>query len=227
MNVHVFQHVPFEGVGSMDSWFNAREAKVTYSRFFELYQLPDITDIDLLVVMGGPMSVTDVSSYQWLKEESAFILKSIRTGVPVLGICLGAQLIAYALDAQIFANKYNEIGWFPVESVNDNCDMLPFPKRFPAFHWHGDTFDLPKGAIHLMRSEGCQNQGFMIKKNVIGLQFHLETRPKEVEKMIVNCGDDMIDGPYVQSPKAIREATVSYADLANVILSDTLDYLTS
>ena len=105
MNVHVFQHVPFEGVGSMDSWFNAREAKVTYSRFFELYQLPDITDIDLLVVMGGPMSVTDVSSYQWLKEESAFIQKAIRTGVPVLGICLGAQLIAYALDAQIFANK--------------------------------------------------------------------------------------------------------------------------
>ena len=78
-----------------------------------------------------------------------------------------------------------------------------------------------------MRSEGCQNQGFMIKKNVIGLQFHLETTPKEVEKMIINCADDMIDGPYVQSPKAIRETTVSYADLANVILSDTLDYLTS
>lgn len=227
MHIHVFQHVPFEGVGSMESWFNGREARVTYTRFYELYQLPDITGIDLLIVMGGPMNVTDEASHPWLIEEKDFVLEAIRAGVPVLGVCLGAQLIAAALGSRIFANKYKEIGWFPVESVNDNCDLLPFPKRFPAFHWHGDTFDLPKGAMHLMSSEGCQNQGFMIRKNVIGLQIHLETTPEAVELMIENCAADMIEGPYVQSPKTIREITVEYADLANVILSDTLDYLTS
>ena len=227
MHIHVFQHVPFEGVGCMESWFNAREARVTYTRLYESYQLPDITGIDLLIVMGGPMNVTDESYYPWLIDEKVFIREAIRTGVPVLGVCLGAQLIAAALGSCIFANKYKEIGWFPVELVNDNCELLPFPKRFPAFHWHGDTFDLPKGAVHLMRSDGCQNQGFMIGKNVIGLQFHLETTPEVVELMIENCADDMIDGPYVQCPTTIREITVEFADLANVILSDTLDYLTS
>ena len=211
----------------MESWFNAREARVTYTRLYESYQLPDITGIDLLIVMGGPMNVTDESYYPWLIDEKVFIREAIRTGVPVLGVCLGAQLIAAALGSRIFANKYKEIGWFPVELVNDNCELLPFPKRFPAFHWHGDTFDLPKGAVHLMRSDGCQNQGFMIGENVIGLQFHLETTPEVVELMIENCADDMIDGPYGQCPTTIREITVEFADLANVILSDTLDYLTS
>ena len=227
MHIHVIQHVPFEGVGCMESWFSSKEAKVTYTKFYESFQLPNIDAIDLLIIMGGPMNVTDDASYPWLLEEKVFIRKVILTKVPVLGICLGAQLIANALGSRIFTNKYKEIGWFPIELVNENCGLLPFPKRFPAFHWHEDTFDLPKGATCLMRSEGCENQGFIIGENVIGLQFHLETTPEEVELMLENCKNDIIDDLYVQSPSKIRELTEDYADLSNVILIDTLDYLTS
>lgn len=227
MHIHVIQHVPFEGVGCMESWFSSKEAKVTYTKFYESFQLPNIDAIDLLIIMGGPMNVTDDASYPWLLEEKVFIRKVMLTKVPVLGICLGAQLIANALGSRIFTNKYKEIGWFPIELVNENCGLLPFPKRFPAFHWHEDTFDLPKGATCLMRSEGCENQGFIIGENVIGLQFHLETTPEEVELMLENCKNDIIDDLYVQSPSKIRELTEDYADLSNVILIDTLDYLTS
>ena len=227
MHIHVIQHVPFEGVGCMESWFSSKEAKVTYTKFYESFQLPNIKAIDLLIIMGGPMNVSDDASYPWLLEEKVFIRKVMLTEVPVLGICLGAQLIANALGSRIFTNKYKEIGWFPIELVNENCELLPFPKRFPAFHWHEDTFDLPKGATCLMRSEGCENQGFIIGENVIGLQFHLETTQQEVEQMFENCKNDIIDDLYVQSPSKIRELTEDYADLSNVILIDTLDYLTS
>lgn len=227
MHIHVFQHVPFEGVGSMESWFDSREAKVTYNRFYDSCELPDISCVDLLVVMGGPMNVDDELSHPWLVEEKILLRKIISAGIPVLGVCLGAQMIASALGSRIFANQHKEIGWFPVESVTGHSELLPFPKRFPAFHWHGDTFDLPKGAMQLVRNEVCENQAFIIGENVIGLQFHLETTPEAVELMIKNCPEDMVDGPYVQCPKTIRELTVEYADLANVILNDTLDFLIS
>ena len=115
MHVQVLQHVPFEGVGSMADWFQTRGATLHYTRFYEAdARLPDPASCDLIVAMGGPMSVNDESELPWLIEEKTFLRQAIEQGVPVLGICLGAQLIASALGARVQPNAQAEVGWFPV-----------------------------------------------------------------------------------------------------------------
>ncbi len=113
MKVHVLQHVPFEGLGSIDPWLASRGAEVAYTRFFQNDPLPSPGSMDLLVVMGGPMSVNDEGELAWLAPEKRFVRDAVESGVPVLGICLGAQLIASALGACVYPNRVKEIGWFP------------------------------------------------------------------------------------------------------------------
>ena len=171
MKVHVLQHVPFEGLGSMAAWLSDRGAEVQYTRFFASPDLPDPGNLDLVIAMGGPMSVNDEREYPWLAAEKAFIRETVRRGTAVLGVCLGAQLIAGALGAKVFPNAEKEIGWFPVEAVAADGDVFRLPRKATVFHWHGETFDLPRGAVRIARSAGCENQAFQIGKNVIGLQF--------------------------------------------------------
>src|SRR3990172_6278221 len=176
MRAHFFQHVPFEGLGSIAPWLEARGASVTGTRFFEEWTLPMANDVDLLIVMGGPMSVNDESIHPWLKDEKRFIKEAIARGKPVFGVCLGAQLIANAMGARVYANAEKEIGWFPIHRVDKPRagDAFQFPKDSLVFHWHGETFDLPPGAVPLARSEGGENQAFQLGHKVIGLQVHLE-----------------------------------------------------
>ena len=148
MRVHYFQHVPFEGLGSMTGWLKARSARVTSTRFFEDSRLPGMADIDWLIILGGPMSVNDEKTCPWLSEEKAFIAEAAARGKVVLGVCLGAQLIARALGARVYANPQPEIGWFPVERTGEP-GAPALPPRLDVFHWHGETFDLPSGASGL------------------------------------------------------------------------------
>src|SRR5690606_30657296 len=106
------QHVPFEGLGSMGPWLVRRKAEITFTRFFESPSLPDLSGMDLVIAMGGPMSVNDEAALPWLVHEKSFLRAAIGQGVPVLGICLGAQLIASALGAQVYPGPHREIGWF-------------------------------------------------------------------------------------------------------------------
>ncbi|HLB31154.1 MAG TPA: gamma-glutamyl-gamma-aminobutyrate hydrolase family protein [Gammaproteobacteria bacterium] len=226
MHAHYLQHVPFEGPGSIEPALTAAGYTLGHTRFFETAALPDPRDIDLLVVMGGPMSVNDEQEFPWLIAEKKFIRAIIEAGKPVLGICLGAQLIASAMGARIYKNKENEIGWFPVEGVTAaGMETFAFPEKLEVFHWHGETFDLPPGATRLARSGACENQAFQLGARVIGLQFHLEMNPGLLRTMIEGGWDELATGRYVQTEPEILAAAPGRYQAVNRVLVDLLDYL--
>lgn len=197
MRVHVLQHVAFEDIGSMADWLHEHSAQISYTRFFESAELPLPEHFDLIIAMGGPMSVNDEDAFPWLMAEKQFIREAIEHGVSVLGICLGAQLIASALYACVYPNWQKEIGWFAIETASNREEAFQFSERLSVFHWHGETFDLPKGAIQLARSQGCENQAFQFGKNVIGLQFHLETTPQSAALLVHHCSAEIVSGEFI------------------------------
>ena len=145
MKLHYLQHVPFEGLGSIASWAKARRAQISRTRLFAGEALPSADEIDLLVVMGGPMGVYDERDYPWLVREKEFLKQAIDTDTRILGVCLGAQLIAEVLGARIYPNDHKEIGWFPIEGVqaaHSNSIGKVLSNAGEVFHWHGDTYDL-------------------------------------------------------------------------------------
>ncbi|MFH0784199.1 MAG: type 1 glutamine amidotransferase [Pseudomonadota bacterium] len=206
MNIHYIQHVSFEGLGGIEPWAHRNGHLLTATRLYLHEEFPAIEAIDLLVVMGGPMNIYEERTYPWLVEEKRFLDKVIAGGKSILGICLGAQLLADVLGARVFANTHKEIGWFPVKTTEESRTsniFSGFPESFEAFHWHGDTFDIPQGARHIAHSGGCENQAFIYDERIIGLQFHIETTLAGIQLLIANCGDEIVPGPYVQEPQAM------------------------
>lgn len=225
MHAHVFQHVPFEGLGSIEHWLNAAQAQVSYTRFYEHGILPNPKDIDLLIIMGGPMSVNDEQEFPWLVEEKAFVREFVQSGKPVLGICLGAQLIANAFGGKVFPNTHKEIGWFDVRPVaNLPSQVFHFPAASKVFHWHGETFSLPEGAVHLASSQACAHQAFQLNR-AIGLQFHLETTPESALSMVNHCANELVAAPYIQNEAQILSAVKADYQRINGLMADILGYL--
>lgn len=220
MRVHVFQHVPFEGLGALEPWLAARGATITWTRFFADAAIPDCDAYDWLIAMGGPMSVNDEAALPWLRDEKRAIATAIDAGKTVLGVCLGAQLVASACGARVFANREREIGWWPIERVA-GAEAHPigraFPERTEVFHWHGETFELPPGAVHLVRSEGCEAQAFALGDRVAALQFHLETTRESARALIEHCPEDLKPGRYVQSADEILRDDGRFDALARVL----------
>lgn len=226
MRVHVLQHVPFEGLGSIHTWVESRKASVTTTRFFEYESLPAQSDFDVLIALGGPMSVNDEAQFPWLIDEKHFIKESVESGKPVLGICLGAQLIAASLGARVYADLQKEIGWFPVYASMQTSGTFNFPEKTEVFHWHGETFDLPSGAIHLAYSDGCKHQAFQIGARTIGLQFHLETTPQAADSLIRNCRHELVTAPRIQSEHYLRSVPASHYAGINQLMTKVLAYIT-
>ena len=226
MRAHVLQHVPFEDIGSMALWLAERGVDVSYTRFFENAALPSLNGIDLIIAMGGPMSVNDESTLPWLQPEKLFVREAVMKGLPVLGVCFGAQLIASALGARVYRNTQKEIGWFPIEATPSVPNTFRFPDICPVFHWHGETFDLPSGATCLAKSAACENQAFQIGERVIGLQFHLETTPESARSILDNCSHELTPGPYVQTEAEIRSVkSAAYSEI-NCLMNEVLSYIT-
>lgn len=207
MSLHLFQHVPFEGPGSIQGWADRARLKPQVTRFFQNEPLPPLSQVTHLIVLGGPMGVHDHQRFPWLKEEKRFIREVIDAGKSVLGVCLGAQLIAAALGAAVYQNPSPEIGWSPIRKsrkASSDAAAAFLPASLDVFHWHGDTFDLPRGARCLAHSEACRHQGFYLNRRIVGLQFHLETTPESLQALIANCSEEIVDGPYIQSATDMR-----------------------
>lgn len=206
MNIHYLQHVPFEGLAGIGTWAAQRGHRVSATRLHAGEALPRVEPCDWLVVMGGPMNIYEEAKFPWLAAEKCFIKSAIESGKVVLGVCLGAQLIADVLGGPVSRNKQKEIGWFPVSKTaaatrSRVCGALP--EEFEAFHWHGDTFAVPPGAIHVARNEACENQAFIYDERVVGLQFHLETTPESARLLAQHCGGELLAGPFIQSAEAM------------------------
>lgn len=230
MRIHCLQHVSFEGLGFIQNWINTNRYELTYTRFFEDYVLPSLDDFDFLIVLGGPMGVYEQDKYSWLSVEKEFIKQAVQANKKVLGICLGAQLIAASLGAKVYPNKQKEIGWFPVkkaeDSNNSNLFFESIQAEFTVFHWHGDTFDLPTGAKLIASSEACTNQAFVYNERVIGLQFHLEMTEETIRTIILNCGEELVDERFIQTQIQILNSSFFIKD-NNIKMNLILDYLKS
>lgn len=208
MRVHYLQHVPFEDLAAIRGWVDSRGHTLTSTELYRepstqaaptaaehLDAFPSLDEIDLLVVMGGPMNIYDCAGQPWLQTEKAFIQAAIGVEKAVLGICLGAQLIADVLGEPVIKNAHPEIGWYPVELTEaGRTDPLfaGFPDSFIALHWHGDTFEIPPEATHTASSTACTNQAFSFDAGrVVGLQFHLEETPTSLAALVDNAGDEL------------------------------------
>jgi GMP synthase (glutamine-hydrolysing) len=193
MRVLAFRHVPFEGLGLIEPALRLRRIEVDYA---DPYQpgttRPDVARYDALIFMGGPMSVND--DLPFLRQEMDFIRQAIAQRQPILGICLGSQLIARAMGATVRRNAAKEIGWYGLQFTPAAADDRLFAglSKETVFHWHGETFDLPPGAELLASSNLCRNQAFRAGEHVYGLQFHLEVTPEMIADWCAqdeNCGD--------------------------------------
>ncbi|MBR0897859.1 glutamine amidotransferase [Bradyrhizobium tropiciagri] len=144
-----------------------------------------IRDADLLIVLGGPIGVYETETYPFLATEIALLEQRLRRGLPTLGICLGAQLMAQALGGRVFPGKVKEIGWGPVELTADGKSSCLRNLQTKVLHWHGDTFDLPDDAVRLASNANYENQAFAWGHNALALQFHLEADPRQLEEWYV------------------------------------------
>lgn len=232
MRAHYLQHVPFEGLGNMEEWLEQQGFSVTATKFYQPLdrdnRIPGLEEFDFLIIMGGPMSVNDEADLPWLVQEKTFIRAAISSGKPILGVCLGAQLIASSLGAKVYPNAAKEIGWWPVRGKEGNHLTVEFcfPDTLEVFHWHGETFDLPPGARLLASSKACVNQAFAIGDSVVGLQFHLETTPASARKLVENCRDELVAGPSIQTERQILATEQQKYDRIGELMTALLTALT-
>lgn len=213
MKIQVIQHSPINTLGTIERYAKIQSHIIELIHFYEAKSVPAIDSFDLLIIMGGPMGIFSYKENPWLRNEKKFIKQVIEAGKPVLGICLGAQLLADVLGARVYENRYMEMGWFPIkavsetESIKENAHieksgfLKGLPEEITVFHWHSQTFDLPGGAIRLYESEGCKNQGFIYNDRVVAFQFHPEVNEERIESLIERFGNIMENGPFVQDKK--------------------------
>ena len=232
MRAHILQHVPFEGPGHIGDWLAARGAGIGSTRFWEESALPDPAAVDVLVVMGGPMSVNDEAEFPWLVAEKRFIAEVVARGRPVLGICLGAQLIASAHGARVHRNADKEIGWFEVAASGAEHDAeeappcFPFPAQATVLHWHGETFELPAGARLLASSAACRNQAFQLGARTIGLQFHLEMTESSLRAIVDNCRGELVPARWIQDEATILGRAGAHFAATHALMDGLLEWLT-
>jgi len=213
-------HVPFEDAANLGVWAVERGHSVEAVHLYAGQSLPPIDRVDGVFVMGGPMNIYQEIEHPWLKAEKTFLKSCIEQNKYLVGVCLGAQLIADVLGGKVTRNPHKEIGWFEVTRTPAAADSPlsnVLPPRFWAFHWHGDTFVIPAGAVHLAESQACRNQAFLYGNRVLGLQFHLEYSQQSIEAMLSHCADELTDGRFIQSPDSIRNGFTHLPQAKNML----------
>jgi GMP synthase (glutamine-hydrolysing) len=218
--------VPFEGLASIEQWVTRQGNIISATKFYNGDTLPPVDDLDWVIVMGGPMNIYEDDKYPWLNSEKHFIEAAIEKNKVVLGICLGSQLIADVLGSKVYKGQEKEIGWYPITMTPEARNSSVFaslPESLTVFHWHGDTFDLPSGAVRLAYSEACANQAFIYADKVLGLQFHLESTKESVHQIIENCASELVTGKYIQKPEEMLARDDDFRNI-NTAMCKILDY---
>ena len=228
IKIHCFQHVDFEGLACIGNWIEKKGHAVNYTRFYENYSVPECDDYDWLIIMGGPMSVNDEGEFPWLVDEKRAIKEAIGKDKTVIGICLGSQLIANVLGEEIYKNPEKEIGWFDITLNGPNGDENILnalaSSQIKVFHWHGETYKIPANSIHLAYSACCENQAFLYREKVLGLQFHLEVTEQSIRTMVENGRNELVSGKYIQSEKELLGQSAS-VESNNKLMFQILDNL--
>jgi len=204
MRIHFIQHVAFEYPGSILDWALEENHTTTFTKVFEATDFPPPGAFDMLVILGGPMGVYEEDVYPWMAPEKQCIKVAIDANKKVLGVCLGAQFIANVLGEEVYQHTEKEIGWWPIQKTGEHPLTKGLPAEFITFHWHGDTFKLPKGAVKLFKSPVCEQQGFAYGNNVAALQFHMEVKQDLLEGMTENEGQELTGTGYVQTAATIQ-----------------------
>ena len=199
MNVHSLEHQSYEGPGKIGDWATSRGHTLARTALYAGETPPALAEFDLLVIMGGSMNIYEHRNHPWLVAEKRFIAEVIAAGKPILGICLGAQLLADALGGKVFQNAEKEIGWWPIRVSDLSAPFATFPETLTVMHWHGDTFSLPPGARRVADSAACAEQAFIFGDRVVGLQFHLEQGPVAISDLATACAAELVPDRYVQS----------------------------
>lgn len=226
MRYRVLQHVSFETPGLVAEYLHSRGDLISTTALYNGESLPTVDDFDGLIVMGGPMSVHDEAEYPWLRAEKELIRMAIRKGKKILGICLGAQLIAEVCGAKVYNNPVKEIGFWPVRWVDapdsfgaSGTPDSPHPPdgSIPFFHWHGETFDLPTGAVLLASTDACPNQAFRLGEMIMAVQFHPEVTAAMIALMVEHGAWELVEGPYIQTREQILHGKPSKAGMSFLV----------
>lgn len=236
VRVHFFCHIRGEGVAGMQAWLTQKQASISFTALDQyinsLPEWPDPAKIDLLVVMGGAMSVNDEAEYPWLIAEKQWIKQFIAQGGAVVGLCLGAQLIASALGAKVQKNAEKEIGFWPVQAVatakqvEKQADIFQFPAQIYPLSWHSDTFALPDGAVLLAASAACAHQAYQYGRRVLAFQFHPESTPAQLALFLADDGyRDLTEGRYVVDAQTLISTRSENFIAANQLLERALDFV--
>lgn len=223
----VFQHAVGEGPGALEACFRARGFELRVIKWWQGGECADTSDVSGLVVLGGAMNVYQHRDHPWLATEKTCIEKTAGAGVPVLGICLGAQMLADMLGARVVQNPHHEVGWWPVRFSPEAQNRIPgLPRSLPFMHWHGDTFSLPAGTVPVGSSDACPVQGFFDPCTpLMGLQFHPEIDRPLLRDFCAGEESALPHGPWVQTRDEILGVSDRTLGAASATLGLFLDVL--
>ena len=198
MKIHYLQHDDLVQACTIEQWATEQGIILSNTQVHKGEAFPDTLDFDLLIILGGRMGAYEEDDYPWLVEEKVFIKHAIAERKYVLGLCLGAQILADVLGGSVYPHVHKEIGWWPVHFSPqiDSTLLQGLPETVHLFEFHGDTFTLPRGARLLASSEGCKNQAFVYNDHVLALQFHPEVAADKMNVLAKEAGD--VEGPYSQ-----------------------------
>jgi GMP synthase (glutamine-hydrolysing) len=230
MNVLIVKHVDSEGPGSIEIHLEREKVPYQTLNLDQSNHFPKLDDLTHIIFLGGPMNVYEEDQYPFLRQEDLFIKEAIQRGKRILGICLGAQLIAKALRAKVYKAPVKEIGWYDLSLTEEGrADPLfsRFPKTFSAFQWHGDTFDIPNAGKRIATSSPVPNQAFRYGENAYGLQFHPEVTEEMIEQWMKDYDEEFEAGnaPHF-SKEEIRKGTrmkwTEYSSQGRILISQFL-----